>query len=162
VPDRDLLQTPRASFRWPVHPGTPVRVYWNLHAKRWSIQTYVKLPTGHRWKVAGWADTLTLDAPTFLVYEKGRQRVLATGVKNVHAYVLGAFRRASLPDGGLWDVQPLMPITYNPRTAGWFHPAGRPGTIVEGAEALYLTNPGGLASVQAHFVRTRLPHSSER
>jgi len=135
-----------------VPPGTPVRVYWNLHSRCWSVQTKTRQPgtRRHIWRVAGHADILTLTNVTFRVYERGRQRVISTGVKNVHAYALGTFQEAKLPDGGLWDVNPLLSITYNPARFGYFHTRGS-DQRVDGADVLYLNSAGGSASLYAHY-----------
>jgi hypothetical protein len=114
------MSTGTEHFPVPVPPGTPVRIYRNLHARSWSVQ--IKAPTGrgraHAWRVAGHAlDVVVADA-VFKVYAKGRARVLATGVKNVHAYV----------EGVLIDVDQALErptlkarVSYNPRTLPYFH-----------------------------------------
>ena len=58
-----------------------VRVYWNLHKKKFSIQ--------HKGKVIGHADAVALGNVVFHVNENGRQRVLRERKKYVHAYVVG-------------------------------------------------------------------------
>lgn len=137
------------TFRIPVPPGTPVRVYWNLPRKVWSVQVYSRVPgtRRHVWRVAGHANVLHLTGARFKVSEKGRQRVLATGVKNVHAYILATFQGAALPAGGLWDI-PTVSITYNPVVAGHFHTRVEMRRV-ESATELFLHNNGGLASVLA-------------
>lgn len=114
------MSTGTEHFAVPVHPGTPVRVYRNLHARSWSVQ--VKAPTGrgraHAWRVAGHAlDVVVADA-VFKVYAKGRARVLATGVKNVHAYVEGVLVDA---DAALATPTLVAQVAYNPRKLPYFH-----------------------------------------
>lgn len=79
-----------------------VRVYYNLHRHTFSIQH--KTPKG--WRVRAYADEVMLKDVTFTVSEKGRQRVIREGRKNVHAYVVGT----------LVDTLPEceVDVTYNP------------------------------------------------
>lgn len=85
-----------------------VRVYWNTRKKTFSIQDYKTR------KVIEHRDRLILTNVTFKVYESGRQRVLKTGHKNVHAFVIGDY----------YESEPLcyvdensfnMGVMYNPR-----------------------------------------------
>lgn len=75
-----------------------VDVYYNLRTQLWSVRDAT---TTH--KVIGHASSLVLDGVTFRVNESGRQRVLATKQKNVHAYVRGTLQ------GARWvtQMQPL-------------------------------------------------------
>jgi hypothetical protein len=57
----------------------------------------------------------------FKVSEHGRARVIREGRKNVHAFVV--VQRYSV---GLIDVSDLMPVKYNPYTAGTFMCGDRP------------------------------------
>jgi hypothetical protein len=60
--------------------------------------------------VIGYDKTVHLRNVTFVVGEKSRQRVLASGQKNVHAGVVG-----NIVDGGM-DTNGWIPVTYNPYT----------------------------------------------
>ena len=62
-----------------------VRCYYNLHKKCLSVQHMT--PKG--WRVGEHRKEIYLKNVEFKVYEKGRQRVLKSGRKNVHAYVIG-------------------------------------------------------------------------
>ena len=62
------------------------RVYWNLHKKKFSVQAHYGSGS---WRVVAHAEELMLKNVTFKVSQAGRRRVLQTGVKNVHAYVIG-------------------------------------------------------------------------
>lgn len=62
-------------------------IYWNSHKGLFSVR--------EKGKVIGHAERVLIDEPQFVVSEAGRQRVLASGQKNVHAFVRG---RATLPD----------------------------------------------------------------
>ena len=79
-----------------------VMVYKNLHKDGWSIK--------QDGLVKGWADSLFLNSCVFKVSKKGRDRVIAEGRKNVHAFVTGYLSRRS--DG--INLDELIPITYNP------------------------------------------------
>ena len=85
---------------------TPVRVYWNLHKKVFSVQT--RQPKG--WRVHSHHDELLLNDPHFKVSRAGNQRVRDTGVKNVHAYVTGEWTwgNEAKPYSEWYDVE------YNP------------------------------------------------
>ena len=62
-----------------------VRVYRNLNTGTLSAQEKV----GGSWKVTGHPNRVKLKNAKFMVNEGGRQRVLKSGQKNVHAYVQG-------------------------------------------------------------------------
>lgn len=63
-----------------------VRVYRNLNKKCWTVKA--KDATG-AWKVLRYTNYLDLKDCAFVVKERGRQRVLRDGVKNVHAWIEG-------------------------------------------------------------------------
>lgn len=136
----------------PVPAGTYVRCYRNLRpgTPTWSVQVRARNGNGnaHSWYVAGHADDLTLGGATFRVYEKGRQRVLATGRKNVHAFVLGTllgFGDQPAP----WLVEPCTKIAYNPRRDDCFHDVEAAGIPIVSADAAYLTSTGQVLAVGA-------------
>jgi hypothetical protein len=60
--------------------------------------------------VIGYDKSVHLKNVVFVVGEKSRQRVLASGQKNVHAGVVG-----NIVDGGM-DTNGWIPVTYNPYT----------------------------------------------
>lgn len=62
-----------------------VRVYFNLHKRLFSVQEKVN----GSWKVVKHVEGVVLKNARFIVSEKGRQRVLREGRKNVHGYVEG-------------------------------------------------------------------------
>ena len=63
----------------------PYRIYRNLHKECFSIQSWVP---GKGWRVTDYAVSLKASKITFRVYEAGRQKVLDTGRKTPHAYVV--------------------------------------------------------------------------
>lgn len=62
-----------------------VRIYFNLHKKKLSVQTKVN----GQWRVTSHQFTAFLKNVRFKVSEAGRQRVINEKRKNVHAFVLG-------------------------------------------------------------------------
>ena len=73
-----------------------VRCYWNLARRCWSIQD------AKTRRVIGHAKRILLRDVTFTVSDAGRRRVLAEGVKNVHAFACGSLEAAdfeALPTG---------------------------------------------------------------
>ena len=83
--------------------GREVFVYRNLHKKCLSVRDVkTRLVVAH-------VDSINLDTPVFLVNERGRQLVLATKNKNVHAGVRGCLVSfdTTIPAGS-------TPVTYNP------------------------------------------------
>jgi hypothetical protein len=84
--------------------GKNVRVYFNLHKKLWSIKDK---KTG---LVIGHCDFIDLSDCTFVVSEKGRQRVLKDKAKNVHAYVDGYIGSVHFHKSEVYHSN----FTYNP------------------------------------------------
>jgi len=98
--------------------GSRVFVYFNLIKKLWSVRSMETR------RVLGYADTLVLRDGTFRVSEAGRQRVLESRRKNVHAGVVGELQAVHAA-----QVEPLKQaqgltveerISYNPYKAGVF------------------------------------------
>lgn len=65
--------------------GEPLKVYRNLHRKCLSIQ--------YKGKVIAYANDITLKNVSFKVSEKGRQRVIRSKKKNVHAFMTGTYSK---------------------------------------------------------------------
>jgi len=90
-------------------------VYWNLNRRCWSIKDTA---TG---KVTAHAIQVVLSDAVFKVSEAGRQRVLRTKQKNVHAGAVGVLE---LSCGA---VRPRSRVRYNPYLHSTFvDMAGRP------------------------------------
>jgi len=79
--------------------GSRCEVYRNLHKNCFSIRV--------KGKVLGYADKLLLEDCVFFVQPGGRNRVLKTKRKNVHAGVRGRI----VPNE---DPKNITPLTYNP------------------------------------------------
>ena len=80
-------------------------VYWNLNRRCWSVKDTA---TG---RVVAHADRVVLSEAVFKVSEAGRQRVLLTRQKNVHAGVVGVL------ESGSGVRRPRCRVRYNP----YFH-----------------------------------------
>lgn len=71
-----------------------IKVYRNLHRNCYSIvNTKTK-------RVFAYRDEVILKNAKFCVQEGGRRRVLKSGQKNVHAFVIGEWVRSSMPFPG--------------------------------------------------------------
>lgn len=103
-----------------------VFVYRNLHKAKYSIKA---LDGRHKGKVIGYGNRLTMTQCQFKVSEPGRQRVLSSGHKNVHAGVVGHIiscedlesRLPNTIDTKQTDI-PFrgVQISYNPWKTGTF------------------------------------------
>lgn len=89
--------------------GMKVKVYRNLHRKCLSVV--------HKGYVVAHVDTIALNDVEFKVSEVGRQRVLATKSKNVHAFVTGTVESINQP----YSIDESQPIRYNPYERGEFY-----------------------------------------
>ncbi len=95
------------------------RIYRNLHKKCFSIQA--KVP-GKGWRVIDYADDLLVHGVTFQVSKSGHLRVLATGRKNVHAFVrANSYSKASTCES---TPECSVRVSYNPKVAPVFLAGG--------------------------------------
>jgi hypothetical protein len=85
-----------------------VKVYYNIRKKCWSIQ--------HKGKIISHARTVLLKNVSFKVSEAGRQRVLATKHKNVHAFARGELVEMDTEK----PMDLVVKISYNPYLHGFF------------------------------------------
>jgi hypothetical protein len=81
-------------------------IYRNLH-KPSHTYSLKALEGEHKGRVIGYAQCLLVDQATFVVSEAGRQRVVKTGRKNVHAGIVGNVIEA-------YQLQTRLPNTINP------------------------------------------------
>ncbi len=87
----------------PLHlKGQGVSVYRNLSARCLSVL--------HKQRVAGHAQSVIIEGVTFHVREGGRQKVLVSKQKNVHAFVKGCLVWAA--DEQLSDVNDSVAVSY--------------------------------------------------
>jgi len=83
-----------------------VKVYYNSRKRCLSV---VSEEGEQKGRVVFYTDSIYLTNVVFKVSEAGRQRVLRTHEKNVHAWVCGILSSALLP-----EKQASMCVTYNP------------------------------------------------
>ena len=85
-----------------------VEVYYNLHKNVFSVR--------HKGKVIAWGNRVTIENPEYVVREKGRQKVLEEGRKNVHAFVRGTLSDINNFKFGKIQQRLSEPreVTYNP------------------------------------------------
>ena len=120
-----------------------VYIYWNLHKHLFSVRnTKTGLVVKH-------AEQAWLLDATFAVGQKGRERVLAEGRKNVHAGVRGDWIATY---GEPLDLRGLQRVTYNPHKNTTFVRA-RDGVPVEGADQVFFVIRNGRARIYAKGLR---------
>ena len=127
--------------------GTIVRCYRNPRSgvPPWSVMVYGHAGTRrHQWRVAGHATDVALGPCTFRVYEAGRQRVLRTGVDNVHSFIQGQLLALDGAPFGAEDAAACgaQRVAYNPRHHHSFTlPEGGDAPVMR-AGAVWLTGEG--------------------
>ena len=89
-----------------VSKNQKVRVYRNLH-KQGTVYSIQDARTG---LVLGYSESVLLSGVAFKVSEAGRQRVLQTGRKNVHAFCEGRYEGTEQARVAMQDA-----VSYNPR-----------------------------------------------
>lgn len=87
-----------------------VFVYFNVRRKDFSVKA---LSGPQRGRVIARADVVEIMDATFVVSEAGRQKVLTTGQKNIHAGVRG--RLGYFGPEALALSSQAMRVTYNPK-----------------------------------------------
>lgn len=85
-----------------------VQVYRNIHRSRAAGVPVYSVRDADTGLVVGHTDRIVLADAEFKVSEAGRQRVLRTKAKNVHAWIQGRPVETTDPAGG-WAA-----VTYNP------------------------------------------------
>ena len=126
-----------------------VRVFRNLTRRCLSMQA--RTPTG--WRTIAHADSVALRDVAFRVSEAGRQRVLATGRKTVHAWAEGELTEwtgnvreesmATLPARAPGSPGPLStPVTYNPRRFRTFVVRHSDAPVIQARQAVLSVHHG--------------------
>lgn len=108
-------------------------VYRNLHKGKGPGNYVYSLRGQESGLVEKRQSNFTLKDATFKISEKGRQRVLDEGRKNVHAGVLGRLTR--LPKDVVWQ-----PLYYNPKKGANF--TLQDGTSITTAPLVRFTKDG--------------------
>ena len=130
---------PEEELSFKALPGEEVEVYFNVRRRVFSVR--------QNGKVIGHTGRILLDNVRFIVREAGRQRVLQTGCKNVHAWVRGTpLTWVNLDTGkglrplGIWRDSDtcLQLVTYNPRKHNSFVLVDDPTVRVESADRVLL------------------------
>lgn len=111
-----------------VHNGQLVEVYRNLNVGGFSIRdAKTKLVLAH-------CETLILENPKFIVSQSGRQKVLETRSKFVHAVVRGNILLKDIPV----KINNLIEVHYNPYQTKTFEVSNSP--ITESSSRLFAKN----------------------
>ena len=122
-----------------------VEIYKNSRRKCWSVRDYKSK------KVLGYLDRVHIKDATFVVQPGGRNRVLETGVKNVHAFVRGTLVTTNqyYPDSWGYSEQ----ITYDPYMYDSFVEKGigipvqkRPHVYFDSFGKVFSCNDGGITN----------------
>lgn len=90
--------------------GQRVRVYYNLHKKCYSIISKIE----GRWLLVAHAERVTLHNAKTIVSQAGRNRVLESKRKNVHAYIEGDFYTMSDMIPANMQAMGAGSLYYNP------------------------------------------------
>lgn len=106
-----------------------VFVYYNLHKKCWSVKSMDKQDYG---RVIAHVAGIVLENVKFVVSEKGRQRVIKEKRKNVHAGVVGQWKRPHLK--ATEDLR--VAVSYNPYLGPTFFEKGSKKPVYEAQRAL--------------------------
>ncbi len=101
-----------------------VDVYWNSNERCFSVRSREKENYG---KVIAHLDTVYIEDAEFVVQNAGRNKVLETGVKNVHAFI-----RGDMKNHFSLNRRPGTLVIYNPYDTGRF--TSFKGDIVESAK----------------------------
>jgi len=141
-----------------------VEVYWNLHKSLFSMRA---MSGPNKGLVVAHCNRIVLETVSLSVSEKGRQKVLTSGQKNVHAFIRGDLRyfqgQSTLAAGGFCSseypfgtakdearAEGMLKrayylknrvksyFSYNPRTAETFTLRPTPVSVT-GAEVVDLT-----------------------
>ncbi len=99
-----------------------VRVYFNLHKRLYSVMAWEGPSKG---RVIEHIDAIGLTDAKFIVQPAGRQRVLDTRTKNVHAFVEGEYVPDPLTLHEVW-VGSHGRLRYNPYESDSFLLDGEP------------------------------------
>lgn len=115
-------------------------VYRNLHETCFSVRCYCT--ASQKGRVILHLNQVYMQDVVFKVSEAGRQRVLSTHQKNVHAGIQGSV--CYLEDPSIWRAATMkeawMEITYNPYQMNQFQT--REGVPVRRAKKVYLESTG--------------------
>jgi hypothetical protein len=127
--------------------GDRVKVYRNLRGPK-GQKTYSLV--GRLGRVVAHVTEIILTDVTFVVRPAGREKVRREGRKNVHAFVVGTYRRSAM---GINASESLpIRITYNPYKDKMFRDVDDAGRYIVSADACVL-NQDGVSASYAYYVR---------
>lgn len=113
-------------------------VFYNINLSRKEGRDIYSLRDG-RGRTVGHASHVRIVDPAFVVGEGGRQRVLAEGAKNVHAFVRGTVDSVDVevpsPSGSEWRI-----ATYNPKKHKTFVDTETGAPVSTAREAILTTD----------------------
>lgn len=114
----------------------PVRVYRNIHKQKADKNERKWYTIVQDRKVVGHCTNILLEDVVCTVSESGRQRVLKTGQKNVHAYITGMIKTTEPPlTEWMLDYKWAL-LDYKPRTRDSFT-AEFAYTLMDGEKIFY-------------------------
>jgi hypothetical protein len=111
--------------------GDVVEVYRNLHRRCWSVR--------HKGLVVAHCQSIDLRNAQFIVRQSGRNKVLRTKRKNVHAFVKGELESMTLHDDKRC-TSGMIGVSYNPYKTEWFIRTDN-GMPIHHASAVHLSHP---------------------
>ena len=114
-----------------------VKVYKNLRKNCWSVKQDGLVKARPKF--------VAIDHAKFKVSEAGRQRVLASGVKNVHAYVVGSISliyNVHFNWDELFDATALTKVIYNPFVHSTFITSSKGSVVRSHPKVLMDTDRG--------------------
>jgi len=112
-----------------------VFVYFNLHRKLWSVKA---LEGSNKGRVIAHSQYVVLTDVKAKVSEAGRQRVINSKQKNVHAGIVGELFTTDIPM--FFSTDTIENITYNPYKYNTFVYKNSEEPF-EGSEYAYLNAP---------------------
>jgi hypothetical protein len=117
-----------------------VDVYRNLNRKCFSIRSREKENYG---RVIGHANTVAVRDASFIVQPAGREKVVRTGVKNVHAFVRGDLVTDMSPESA-WRSSPgsELDVSYRPAMGARFLAQNNTTAMIANTAAICLMTDG--------------------
>lgn len=131
-----------------------VDVYYNLHKRTFSIRSRESESYG---RIVGHSDNVVIISPEFVVRQAGREKVLKTKQKNVHAFVRGhvledyAPKKEYIIPSGKKDIAKYNPYKYT-------HFVNSKEERVYNADMAVMTNNNNIPHIEVYNPRTIYKH----
>jgi hypothetical protein len=116
-----------------------VECYYNLHKHVFSVRA---LEGPDKGRVIGHCNRVLLKGVSFVVQKAGREKVLRTGQKNVHAFVRGTLVDQADVDLEAHVLKTGVSVFYNPRHDSTFRLMAAPIPIHAAPETLLCKQMG--------------------